>query len=305
MKNKNKIKYSISVDKLELTYLLTNEFTEFIDKYIESYNNRLDKTDKIIFEQYNEFYLAAPTDTIYYDYRIELDILIRDYNEDIGFYNRRIGKLFYGSNHPSRQQLYITLENKSLYNGDINFLYYIADELNLQSLKISKLELAFDFNRSFIDKFYTIIKDDDFIPIIFNKRYKDKNEEIGELLHVSTGNRIKLNKFKSFYIKGKYQNYDGLELKYYNKGKEIEDRKFEKQYIIDKLGFKNIFRLEIRTNHKKLKYSPDKLGLTDEDLYMRLEDKKVLFNLFRLLLYRVIRIEFKEKTYSLLDFILE
>lgn len=301
----SKFKSNISVDKLEVTYLLTHEFTDFMDKYMESYNDRLDNTDKIIFEQYNEFYLAAPIETIYNDYRVELDILIRDYNEEIGFYNRRIGKLFYGSNHPLRQQLYIALENKSLYNGDINFLYYIADELNLQFLKISKLELAFDFNRSFIDMFYAILKDEEFCPIIFNKKYKKMDEEIGELLHVSTGTRYRINKFKSFYIKSCSKKSEGLELKYYDKAKEIKDKNFEKKYILDKLKFDKIFRLEIKANHKKLKYSLDKIGLTDEDLFRRIEDKKLLFTVFQSLIDRVIRFEYKKRTYSLLDFILK
>lgn len=301
----SKFKSNISVDKLEVTYLLTHEFTDFMDKYMESYNDRLDNTDKIIYEQYNEFCIAIPNDTIYNDYRVELDILIRDYSEEQGLFYRKIGNLFYGSNHPLRQQLYIVLENKSLYNKDINFLYYIEDALNLQFLKISKLELAFDFNKSFIDKFYSILKDEDFTPIIFNKRYKDMDKEIGELLHVSTGTRNKLNKFKSFYIKGKSKNNDGLELKYYDKAKEIKDKNCEKQYIIDKLKFKNIFRLEIRANHKRLKYTLNKLGLSDFELYMRLEDKELLLKVYYLLLHRIIRIEYKKKVYSLLDFILE
>lgn len=301
----NVFKYFISVDKLELTYLLTHEFTDFISINIKSYNDRLDKSDKIIYECYNEFYLAIPNDTIYNDYRVELDILIRDYDKNKGFFNRRIGKLFYGSNHPLRQQLYIMLDNQSLYNKDIGFLYYIEDVLNLQFMKISKLELAFDFNRSFIDKFYSILKDEEFTPIIFNKKYKDMDKEIGELLHVATGTRNKLNKFKSFYLRSNCKNSDGLELKYYDKAKEIKDKNFEKQYIIDKLDFKKIFRLEIRANHKNLKYTLNKLGLSDLDLYMRLEDKELLLKVYYLLLHRIIRIEYKNKVYSLLDFIIE
>ena len=125
------------------------------------------------------------------------------------------------------------------------------------------------------------------------------------MFDVSTGTRNKLNKFKSFYLRSNSKCTDGLELKYYDKSKEIKDSNFQKQYIIDELNFKNIFRLEIKTNHKKLKYTLDKLGLNDAELYMRLSDKKLLFDVYYLLLHRIIRIEHKHKVYSLLDFILE
>lgn len=292
----NKFKCGIHLDKLEITYILTKRFTDFI--YLNIDKNR-DKSDKIIFDHCDEFYLALPNETIYNNYRYELDILIKDYEEEKGFFKKRIGKLFYGSNHPLRQQLYIALENRSLYNGDVVYLYYIEEVLGLSFMKISKLELAFDFNRNFINRFYAILKDEDFAPIILNRKYKNMDKEIRELLHVSTGTRNNLNKFKSFYIRSA----EGLELKYYDKAKEIEDKNFEKKYILDKLGFKKVFRLEVKANHKNLKNSLDKLGITDEDLYMRHADEKLLYKVYFLLLNRIIRIEYKNKTYSLLSFI--
>ena len=118
---------------------------------------------------------------------------------------------------------------------------------------------------------------------------------------IAKGTRKNPVKYKSFYLSNKEK---GLELACYNKLKEIQDNNYNKQYILDKINFKPIYRLEIRTNHKMLKDTMDKLGFTDDDLFYNiLFNEDMLFKLYLSLLNRLIRIKYKNQTHSILEVI--
>lgn len=294
------IKYSLNLDKLEVTYLLTTDFVNMIKERLESYYDRLTNEDNILID-YVDFRLTVPKEKLHLHYKYEFDLEVKDYEEDKGVYFRRFAKIFFGSNNPIRQQLYILVSNYALYNRDFLHLHYIEDVLGLQFMSISKLDLALDMNTNFIGKFYHILKNDSFIPIILNKQHKDKDKVIKEMITISQGTRQNPTKYKSFYITNKEK---GMELVAYNKLKEIEDNDFNKQYILDKLSFKPIYRLEIRTNHKMLKDTIDKLGLNDNDLFYNiLFNEEELFKLFLSLLNRLIRFRYQNQTYNILEVI--
>ena len=106
---------------------------------------------------------------------------------------------------------------------------------------------------------------------------------------------------ESFYITNKEK---GLELACYNKLKEIQDNNNSKQYILDKVKFKPIYRMEVRSNHKLLKDTLDKLGINDDDLFYNvLFNEEELFKLFLSLLNRLIRFKHQNQTYSILEVI--
>lgn len=173
--------------------------------------------------------------------------------------------------------------------------------MNLEFINIAHLDLAFDFSYNIINRFYKIIKDIDFDIIVLNKVYglEDSNFPI---LNVSSGTRKNCHKCKSFYILNKEH---GLKLIGYDKTKEIEDNNNTKQYITDYNKFKHIYRLEIRTSHKLLNDSLLKIGFTDSyllDIIIK-RDYSELMLLYTNLLNRLIRIRYKNKVYSLIEFI--
>lgn len=294
------IKYCLNIDKLEVTYLLTMDFVSMIKAQLESYYNRLDDKDNILID-YIDFKLTIPKEKLFLHYKYEFDLEVKDYNEERGIYFRRFAKMFFGSNNPIRQQLYVMVDNYALYNRDFLHLHYIEDILGLQFMSISKLDFALDLNINFIAKFYRILKNKSYTPIVLNKKYEDMNKLIREMITISQGTRQNPNKYKSFYISNKE---NGLELSCYNKLKEIEDNGFNKQYILDKLKFKPIYRMEIRTNHKMLKDTMNVLGINDDDLFYNiLFNEEELFKLYLSLLNRLIRIKHQNQTYNLLEVI--
>lgn len=294
------IKYNLNIDKLEITYLLTTDFSNMITEQLESYYDRLDDKDNLLID-YIDFKLTIPKEKLYLHYKYEFDIEIKDYNKDKGIYFRRLGKIFFDSNNPIRQQLYVMIDNYALYNRDFLHLHFIEDVLGLQFMSISKLDLALDLNINFITKFYRILKDKSYTPIILNKQYKDMDKIIKEMITISQGTRVNPTKYKSFYFSNKEK---GLELACYNKLKEIEDNNNSKQYILDKLQFKPIYRMEIRTNHKILADSMKKLNIDDNDLFYNiLFNEEILFKLYLTLLDRLIRFRYQNQTYNLLEVI--
>ena len=188
-----------------------------------------------------------------------------------------------------------------LYTDNLCILYDISRVLNLEINSISKLDLALDFTTNIVSKFYSLLKNEDLDFIILNKKYTI-NEEVKNLFTVSNGTRTHIHKNKSFYIQNREK---GLTLCGYNKTKEILDNNNEKEYIKELIDSDRIYRLEIRTNHSLLLDSLRKIGFTDMYLFQILisRDNSELFVLYSHLLNRLVRVEYKNKIYSLLDFI--
>lgn len=284
-----KNKLYLNIDKLEITYLLTEQIAQIIngkDEVIEYYDFRLEK------DKDNK------------EYAVCYNIIIETSNGGCGYNETSFGKISYGTYNPCRQQLYINIDNKILYeDGDIliGAISIIEQTLHLEFMGLPKLDFALDTEKDIIKVFYNLIKRDDIIPIILNKKRENKDEEINELLHMATGTRRKPYLHKSFYIKNKE---GGLRLNCYDKTKEIIDNGNKKDYIIKKNGFEKIYRLEIRTIRHTLKDTLDKLSISEEELYRRLFDKDFLMNIYFALLDRLIRINQGNKTYNLLQFLL-
>lgn len=271
------MKNKLNVDKLELAFTTDEETL----KLLESENEIKTRF----------FYLLRkPNDN---NYRNTFEVYFDD--------GMICGSLYFGTYNINRPYVYFMVANECFYNGRLTFLYTLQCCLNLDFKLISKLDLALDYNVNIVNRFYKLLKDKELDFIILNKRINFETE-IKDLLNVSTGSRLRIHKFKSFYIQNKEK---GLSLNCYDKRKEIEDNNNTKQYIIDKFNYSKIFRLEVRTNHCLLKDSIDKLGFTDEYVYnclvRNINDK--LYLLYLNLLQRLIRIQYKSKVYSLVDFL--
>ena len=271
------MKKFLNVDRLELSYNLDYECKSKLESITEL--------------SFSNFTLIRKNNDS--NYRNNFDIILGD--------SGLFGTLYFGSYNVNRQKIYISVDNRILYSNDLYILSDIESKLNLELYSISKLDLALDFNYNIINKFYRLLKCEEFEFIILNKKYSI-NDEISSLLNVSTGTRKNIHLFKSFYINNKEK---GLSLSAYNKLKEIKDNDNTKSYISDLINSDKIFRLEIRTNHTLLKDSLLKLGYTDlylHDLLInRINDE--LFELYRHLLNRLIRISYNNNSYSLLNFL--
>ena len=269
----------LNIDKLELACSTDEANREYI-----SQQECLD---------FQFFYMVKNTNES--NYKIKFDIFMED--------GKLYGNLYFGSYNFNRQRIYLSINNEIFYNGNLGLIDYIIDSLNLEFHSISKLDLALDFDSNIINTFYKLLKMDELSPIILNRKYDMQCKEIKNLINVSTGSRKNVRKFKSFYITNKER---GLCLNAYDKTKEIADNDYQKQYIIDKLDMKKIFRLEIRTNHTLLLDSIKKLGYTDDYLYDLIVTNQIheLFELYKHLLNRLIRFDFKGKVISFLDLLM-
>lgn len=272
------MKKFLNIDKLELSYNLDNEC-----------KSKLESINELSFSNFT--LIRKNNDS---NYRNNFDIILVDSG-------LLFGTLYFGSYNVNRQKIYISVDNRTLYSNNLLILSDIESKLNLELYSISKLDLALDFNYNIINKFYKLLKCEELEFIILNKKYSI-DDEISGLLNVSTGTRKNIHLFKSFYINNKEK---GLSLSAYNKLKEIKDNDNTKSYISDLINSNKIFRLEIRTNHTLLKDSLLKLGYSDSYLHdiiiNRINDE--LFELYNHLLNRLIRISYRNNTYSLLKFI--
>lgn len=225
------------------------------------------------------------------NYRINFDIYFFD-----GY---KFGNLYYGSYNINRQKIYLMVSNEIFYLNQLNLIISFQTELNLVFNQISRIDLALDCNINVVNKFYKLLKNEDLEIIILNKSYA-LNENINDILHLSTGTRNNIHKFKSFYIQNKEK---GLILNCYDKRKEILDNNNSKSYILNDFNYKNVFRIEVRTNHHLLIDSLNKIGFTDEYLYYIITNSITdeLYLLFEHLLNRLFRIKYKKDIYSLID----
>ena len=276
----------LNIDKFEIAYRLnlhTKELFDNIDEALDMYNFEIIRTNK---EK---------------EYENTFDIIIPEYDEKIGIFKKKYATIYYGSNNIFRQHLYLKIENEELYKENFGILDYLEDCLDLEFLLNSEIELAVDTDFNIISRFYRLLKNKKYTPKILKKYYYDMNKEISNVLNFSKGTRNNPFKFKSFYIKNKE---GGLELKCYDKLKEITDNGNEKQYIKDKLGFNNIFRLEVNVKHKLLKDTLNKMKITDMDIRYNLFNKDFISNLYIELLNRLIMIRYKENNYNFLSILL-
>nr|WP_303917366.1 hypothetical protein [Bacteroides intestinalis] len=272
------MKQYINIDKLEVSF----DFNDRIKDYLEN-NTELN---------FNSFFLLRQNNR---------NNNYKNYFEIYLFDNTLFGSLYFGSYNINRQKIYISVDNRMLYTNNLSILYTISEELNLEINSISKLDLALDFTTNIVSKFYRLLKNRDLNFIILNKKYVI-NDEVKNLFTISNGTRTNIHRNKSFYIQNREK---GLTLCGYNKIKEILDNNNEKQYIKELINSNRIYRLEIRTNHSLLLDSLKKIGFTDLYLYQILisRDNSELFVLYNHLLNRLIRLEYENKIYSLLDFI--
>lgn len=277
--------YQVSIDALEITYTTTDEMKEYLSSDDSTY----------YFGEKKEIILKR-SDSRYY--KNEFIIWCKDWNESKGHFKRIVGYMRFGSFNKNRQNVYITYENEALYCWLVSARYYMEEALNLEFLQISKLDIAVDFNFNVEKRLIRQYKDDSY-DLIVNGRLAD-NKEVHSVGFSAWGNpRKKPLANPQMLAKN---NKSTLEMKTYNKKKEIE-KESKKYYIQEKTGFQSVmYRIEITCkNHKLLKKTLDALEMSDEFLYVHLDDENVLITVFSHLLDRVIHLRKNRKPINILD----
>lgn len=277
--------YQVSIDALEITYTTTDEMKEYLSSDDSTY----------YFGEKKEIILKR-SDSRYY--KNEFIIWCKDWNESKGHFKRIVGYMRFGSFNKNRQNVYITYENEALYSWLVSARYYMEEALNLEFLQISKFDIAVDFNFNVEKHLIRQYKDDSY-DLIVNGRLADNKAVygVGFLSWWNPRHRIFAN--PQMLVKN---DKSTLTMKTYNKKKEIEQES-GKYYIQEKTGFNTImYRVEITCkNHKLLKKTLDALEISDEFLYVHLDDENVLLTVFSHLLDRIIHLRKNRKPINILD----
>lgn len=277
--------YQVSIDALEITYTTTDEMKEYLSSDDSTY----------YFGEKKEIILKR-SDSRYY--KNEFIIWCKDWNENKGHFKRIVGYMRFGSFNKNRQNVYITYENEALYSWLVSARYYMEEALNLEFLQISKFDVAIDFNFN-VEKHLIRQYKDDAYDLIVNGRLADNKAVygVGFLSWWNPRHRIFAN--PQILVKN---DKSTLTMKTYNKKKEIEQES-GKYYIQEKTGFNTVmYRVEITCkNHKLLKKTLDALGISDEFLYVHLDDENILLTVFSHLLDRIIHLRKNRKPINILE----
>lgn len=278
----------INLDRLELTYTASDEVRAYLsDKNVSKY-------------ELESVTLIRDQSRLYEN---EFSIIVQDYKKELGVFDCCIGHLHFGSPNPNRQHVYIVYENQALYNTMfVAIRYYLEDVLGLEFKQVSKVDIAVDFNFCIIRRFYQLYKNSEYDLIINGKKVEGVEQKVADVLHIAGNTTRKRPMSNPMPV---VKNSSGsLSLRLYNKTREIEDES-HKDYITDAVGFARLYRIEVNCgNHKTLKPSLNKLGMSEVDLYTGLQNDYTLSRLFCALLDRLIRVQKGRRSYSLMDILL-
>jgi len=168
----------------------------------------------------------------------------------------------------------------------IFFLEEMASRLNLSLVSVSNLEIAFDSNVNFARLIKRTVADEKFIPVVNRVKYPDvdSRERINNThLNYETTRARAVN--LSYYVQ---QSKGRLELKCYNKSREIQG-KSGKTYIYRWLNMdKNIHRMEIKAKREPINAFCEDKGILLSDFLYNLHTGKNLSEAFNLWLNRLI-----------------
>lgn len=277
--------YQVSIDTLEITYTTTDEIKE-----------SLSTSDTTYYLGENKEIILKRSDSRYY--KNEFVIWCKDWNEERGHYNRIVGYMRFGSYNKNRQNIYISYENEALYSWLVSSRFYLESALHLDFLQISKFDIAVDFNFNIEKHLIRQYKDDSY-DLIVNGRVANNKAVYGVGFLSFWNPRHRLFANPQMLVKNEKST---LSMKTYNKKKEIEQES-GKHYIQEKTGFHSVmYRIEITCkNHKLLKKTLDALNISDEFLYLHLENEDVLLTVFSHLLDRVIHLRKNRRPINILD----
>lgn len=277
--------FTINVDRLELTYEKNEPLqTMLSDNTINEF-------------EFDSLRLIRENSRMYSH---EFIVYGSDYDEKLGVIERPLGHLHFGSPNPNRPYIYLVYDNAALYSDYLlASRFYVEEALGLEFLRVSKCDVAVDFNFNVVNRFYRLFKNPDYDLIVNGEKVKDMKSVVRDVLHVA-GDTTRHRPFA--HHTPIIKNADSSMLvRAYDKGKEI-DAESGKEYIREKAGFKRLYRIEVSLGcHRVIKKVLERLDLTEENLYALLQDEKTLIAFFRVALNSLVRVSRKRKSMSVLE----
>ena len=175
----------------------------------------------------------------------------------------------------SSQYCFFTFENKALYtpfiyvNGNkyncVNFIEFIADDLELTFNNISTLEIAKDSTRNYVTTVQKFIRDYTQYEMFVNgHRVKDENRTIPHYRKMYSSSRRKMSRVPTLY----FDQSDGPSLKVYDKRKEMEEERAKLCYIPEWLNFGDnapTYRAEVTLKNRDIHEYMARIGFIGEE----------------------------------------
>ncbi|WP_289198237.1 hypothetical protein [Bacteroides acidifaciens] len=281
--------YAVCIDALEITYTATDAQKDFL--------NSIQK----------KLYVGEDSKSLWVEriesrhYRDEFIIKCADVDNNGYDTVKVVGYLRSGSFNPNRQKVYLTFENAALYSWILQTRFYVESALGLAFHRISKIDIAVDFDFNIQKRLITLLKSTPH-DIIVNGRVANRKSVKGLNVHAYDINLDRMFAHPELTV----SNDDStLSMKTYNKRKEIENES-GKSYITECTGFTGThYRFEVTCkNYKRLFPSLKALGIDDTYFYIHLDNDETLKALFCDLLNRLIYLRKGRKQINIIDEIL-
>ena len=258
-----KKRINFNVDKLRECYKqpegLFNELSQYTtDKYIDYGDFKLHIIDDGRGEN-------SDKDPI----KIKANVILSDgtFLGDFVFHNsaQYDGRCFFTFANSSLYEQTSFIQGEK-YNHQAEIMY-ISSVLNLELNNFTEIEVAADVNFNVIPKVQKLVKDyQNYDMIVNGKRVTDENRKLEGYGEYFSRSRVKRDKYPTLYF-SQVKN-DGLELKIYNKTKEIEEENPQKEYIEtwNDFGNQKVYRLELTIKNEQFKKWLDYVRSADSGL---------------------------------------
>lgn len=272
--------FAIAIDKLEITYTATPNVLQFFSEIGDGG-----------IRNYPSFYLIRKRSLFY---KFEAEIFVVE-EEPTGLtIHTHFADLRFGTYNPHRQNIYLVYLNRSLYDRDfLSFRNIIAKQLGLKFCRVSKLDLACDFNFRVSDNFKQLVTDNSEVGVVIKRKKCNGKQKVQQMPEVAIGGVT-----KQIFVKGG----NNLEMKIYHKDEEIAVH--AKQFIEKSVSFPIKDRIEVSfPSVKSLQSTLSRIGMTQEELYGNLENEAALFDIFTGGIDRIIRISQGRSSVNLFEYL--
>lgn len=256
---KRRIKYNI--DKLRECYIQPEGLFELLKQY-----------PKNTYVDYDGFRLYIIDDGRGENEKEPIKIKANVYVD-----NNLLGDFVFHSSLHYDGRCFFSFSNYSLYdqtnymNGEkFNHqieIEHIARTLGLKLNNFTVIEIALDVNCNIIAKVQKMIKDyQNYDMIVNGKRIVDENRKIEGFGEYFGRSRAKRDKYPTLYFS--QAKNDGLELKIYDKSREIMEESPQKKYIQlwNGFGSQKVYRLELTIKNEQFKKWLDYVRQPDNDI---------------------------------------
>jgi len=268
-----------SIDKLKLCYKQDSDtFTELV----RAYNLNGDNINKTITRENYTLHLIdhSCNDEEVTAITFSICFIIDNHSHKLGVFEMKKAARYCFFNFENRA-LYTTANDS--HKNCVNIIEHIVEDMELIFNNITTLEIAMDTNRNYIDRVRRYIRDYQRYDLFINgKLIKDETATIPNYLKAYSSSRRKMSRQPTLYFRHREQ--DGIQLKIYNKRKEMtESEPVKLNYIPQWGGFETsepIYRVEITVKNRDIKEYFTAIGLKAEEAMNFITSPKLLENMW-------------------------